>query len=39
LISAEVRRLLPEEVAVQALGHFNVKGWDVPLEVYGLVER
>ncbi|MBD2424036.1 adenylate/guanylate cyclase domain-containing protein [Cyanobium sp. FACHB-13342] len=38
VISAEVRRLLPEEVAVQALGTFHVKGWDVPLEVYGLVE-
>jgi adenylate cyclase len=38
LISAEVRRLLPQTVAVEALGSFNVKGWDVPLEVYGLVE-
>lgn len=38
LISAELRRLLPEDVAVEALGLFTVKGWNEPLEVYGLVE-
>ena len=36
LISAELRQLLPPELVVVPLGSHNVKGWQVPLEVYGL---
>jgi adenylate cyclase len=36
LISAEVRELLPADIDVVALGAYSIKGWDVPLEVYGL---
>ena len=36
LISAELRQLLPPELVAVPLGSHNVKGWHVPLEVYGL---
>lgn len=37
LISEELRQLLPAEVAVESLGAHAIKGWETPLEVYGLV--
>jgi adenylate cyclase len=37
LISAELRQLLPADVAVAPLGEHHIKGWDVPLEVFALL--